>query len=108
MIAVRKILKYFIPLLSLLYCMAMFEVEIVSNHQQTFVDEYDSYTKSHFQDFDISSNSLNVYQPDLGNVPINLLPIEPIIIEDLSATLKSNGISRYFESLFINNCSWLP
>ena len=107
MIVMRKILKYFIPLISLLYCTAVFEVEIVSNHQQTFGDEFDSYTKSYSQDFEISSKSLNDYHLGLGIFPIALVPIEATLIESLSATLKSNRCSQYFDSHYIKNCCWL-
>lgn len=103
----KKILKYFIPLIILLYFTAAFEVEIVSNHQQTFGDEYDSYTKSYSQDFKISSNSLNDYHPDLGIFPLELVLMETTFIENQFVTSKSNGRLHYFDSLFAENCTWL-
>ncbi|WP_405198912.1 hypothetical protein [Christiangramia sp. LLG6405-1] len=103
----RKTLKYFIPLVGLLYCAAVFEVEIVGNHHQTFGDEYDTYTKSNFRDFNSPSNSLKDYHFDMGIFPLALVSIETTFMEDLSATLKVNRYSKYFDKLFIKNCTWL-
>jgi len=103
----RRAIKYIVPLVCILYCIAFFEVEVMPTHHQTFNDEYDTYTNSYSLDIDSTQLTHNDFQLGLGALPSSILWKQSVSKENPSRTFLSECAIPLSHKLFINNCTWL-
>ena len=103
----RRVVKYIIPLVGILYCIAFFEVEVTPAHHQTFNDEYDTYTNSHSLDIDSTQLTINDLQLGFGTLPDSVIWQRPTFFEKSPTTFLTGRIIPFSHKLFIDNCTWL-
>lgn len=102
----RRTIKYIIPLIGILYCIAFFEAEVISTQEQTYNDEYDLYTYSpskylatkQFTQHDIKSLGLTPNSKDIR--------LTKLWNKSASTFLKKE-VFPFRKKLFVNNCIWL-
>lgn len=102
----KKYAFIFVPFILAFYCIAFFEVNIVSTQHQSWDDNFDSYTVSHSKDLNTDHFALHNLHPGPG-----LSTAFANVINNNSQKAFPQffepGNLLYNHKLFINNCTWL-
>lgn len=103
----RKAIKYIVPLVGILYCIAFFEVEVSATQHQSFNDEYDSYTNPHSLNLNSSRLNLDVFHVGFGLPSFSISLNHPYYFKKPSPGYLTECSIALSHKLFISNCTWL-